>query len=86
MKRNRPKNVIDFNSFLQICSWYFRFIPSFTEISRPLSELPKKNKKWILSQKEQEAFGNLKMLLITLPILKQVTENEPFILKTDASC
>ena len=51
-----------------------------------MSELTKKNKKWVWSQKEQDSFEKLKMLLTTPPILKQVTENERFILKKDASC
>lgn len=72
-------------SFLQACSWYRRFIPSFVEISKPLSSLTKKNASWIWTSKQQTAFDRLKELLTTAPIRKQAVDNEIFVLKTDAS-
>ena len=85
LKWNRPRNCKEVNSFLQTCSWYRRFIPSFAQISKPLSDLTKKNKTWRWTNEEQETLDKLKLLLVSPPILKQVKENEEFILKTDAS-
>lgn len=47
IERPRPKNPKQVISFLQTCSWYRRFIPSFVHISKPLSDLTKKDAKWI---------------------------------------
>lgn len=81
-ERKEPKNVKQLLSFLQTCSW---FIENFAEISKPLSSLTKKNAEWRWDSAQQAAFGKLNELLVTAPILSQVDENLPFILKTDAS-
>lgn len=85
MERPKPRNPKEVLSFLQTCSWYRRFIPSFANVSKPLSDLIKKNAIWRWSEREQSAFDTMKNLLSSPPILKQVDENLPFILKTDAS-
>lgn len=82
-ERKEPKNVKQLLSFLQTCSWYRRFIENFAEISKPLSSLTKKNAEWRWDSAQQAAFGKLNELLVTAPILSQVDENLPFILKTD---
>ncbi|GBN03791.1 Retrovirus-related Pol polyprotein from transposon 17.6 [Araneus ventricosus] len=38
-----PRNVKQLQSFLQTCSWYRKFIPNFSDIARPLSNLTRKN-------------------------------------------
>lgn len=80
-----PKNIRHLKSFLQTCSWYRKFVPKFSEISKPLSELTKKTTKWTWTEIHANAFNKLKELLTTAPILKQVDESQPFILRTDAS-
>lgn len=80
-----PKNVRHLKGFLQTCSWYRKFVPNFSEISRPLSELTRKSSKWTWTNVHSIAFQNLKDLLTSAPILKQVDENLPFVLRTDAS-
>lgn len=70
---------------MQTCSWYRRFIPSFAKIAKPLSDLTKKNAVWQWGENQQYAFNTLKKLLTSPPILQQVNEDLPFILKTDAS-
>ena len=80
-----PKTVKQVQSFLQTCSWYRRFIPGFADISRPLSNLTKKKTVWKWGELEQKAFETLKKCLSTTPVLKQVDDTKPFILKTDAS-
>lgn len=38
-----PSNLKHLISFLQMCSWYRRFVPNFAKIAEPLSRLTKKN-------------------------------------------
>ncbi|GFY35259.1 retrovirus-related Pol polyprotein from transposon 297 [Trichonephila clavipes] len=79
------RNLKQLQSFLQTCSWYRKFIPNFSDIARPLSNLSKKSTAWKWSEIEQQAFQTLKQCLITPPILRQVDPKKPFIIRTDAS-
>ncbi|GFY06827.1 retrovirus-related Pol polyprotein from transposon 297 [Trichonephila clavipes] len=80
-----PRNLKQLQSFLQTCSWYRKFIPNFSDIARPLSNLSKKSTAWKWSEIEQQAFQTLKQCLITPPILRQVDPKKPFIIRMDAS-
>ncbi|GFV71167.1 retrovirus-related Pol polyprotein from transposon 297 [Trichonephila clavipes] len=80
-----PRNLKQLQSFLQTCSWYRKFIPNFSDIARPLSNLSKKITAWKWSEIEHQAFQTLKQCLITPPILRQVDPKKPFIIRTDAS-
>ncbi|GFX56874.1 retrovirus-related Pol polyprotein from transposon 297 [Trichonephila clavipes] len=80
-----PRNLKQLQSFLQTCSWYRKFIPNFSGIAKPLSNLSKKSTAWKWSEIEQQAFQTLKQCLITPPILRQVDPKKPFIIRTDAS-
>ncbi|GBL98830.1 Retrovirus-related Pol polyprotein from transposon 17.6 [Araneus ventricosus] len=59
--------------------------PKFAKISRPLSNLTKKRTSWKWGQDEQTAFERLKEELVSPPVLKQVDQTKPFVLRTDAS-
>ncbi|GFV48800.1 transposon Tf2-6 polyprotein [Trichonephila clavipes] len=61
------------------------FIPNFSDIASPLSNLSKKSTAWKWSEIEQQAFQTLKQCLITPPILRKVDPKKPFIIRTDAS-
>jgi hypothetical protein len=80
-----PSNLKHAHTFLQTCSWFRRFIPNFANISKPLSDLLKKNAVWEWGPAQQEAFETLKNRLITAPILQQADLSKPFTLRTDAS-
>ncbi|GFX73260.1 retrovirus-related Pol polyprotein from transposon 17.6 [Trichonephila clavipes] len=80
-----PRNLKQLQSFLQTCSWYRKFIPNFSDIARPLSNLSKKSTAWKWSEIEQQAFQTLKQCLNTPPILRQVDPKKHFIIRTDAS-
>ncbi|GFU22586.1 retrovirus-related Pol polyprotein from transposon 17.6 [Trichonephila clavipes] len=67
-----PRNLKQLQSFLQTCSWYRKFIPNFSDIARPLSNLSKKSTAWKWSEIEQQAFQTLKQCLITPAILRQI--------------
>ncbi|GJS23435.1 putative reverse transcriptase domain-containing protein [Tanacetum coccineum] len=64
---------------------YRRFIEGFSLISKPLTKLTQKNKKYEWGTEENEAFQTLKQKLCSAPILAlpEVTEN--FIVYCDAS-
>jgi hypothetical protein len=80
-----PKSVHQVRSFLGLAGYYRRFIPSFSKISKPITELLKKGTKYVWSKECDEAFQTLKKLLTTLPVLAQPDIAKHFDVYCDAS-
>lgn len=74
-------------SFLGLASYYRRFIPHFSTLAAPLTELCHKylpiQFKW--TESRQQAFDALKRSLIEAPVLKAPDFSKKFIVQTDAS-
>jgi hypothetical protein len=68
-----------------LSGYYRRFIPNFSKIAKPITELLKKGNKYIWSDACDEAFRNLKKLLTTSPVLAQSDITKPFDVYCDAS-
>ena len=84
----RPETKKQVRSFLGMVGFYRRFIPNFSAIAVPLTDLTKKNspnkiKEW--TDCHEQAFQTLKQRLTNYPVLRLPSFNEPFILQTDAS-
>ena len=80
-----PKNVKDVRSYLGLCSYYRRYVQNFASIAKPLHELTEKGRKFVWTDKCQEAFDTLKHHLTSSPILGYPKDDSVFILDTDAS-
>ena len=80
-----PKTVREVRSIVGMASYYRRFIPHFSEIAKPLTELTKKNSRFVWSEDRQQAFKTLKECLSTAPVLAHPDFSKPFKLYTDAS-
>ncbi|KAK7481822.1 hypothetical protein BaRGS_00026969 [Batillaria attramentaria] len=74
-------------SFLGLVSFYRNFIPHFSAIAAPLSDLTKKTKPntVVWTQECEEAFVALKNALVNKPVLHTPDMSLPFVLQTDAS-
>ncbi len=55
-----PKYVKDIQKFLGLANYYYRFIQDFVSIARLLYDTVKKDKKWELMERQEEAFKELK--------------------------
>jgi hypothetical protein len=55
-----PTSVFEVKSFLGLVGYYQRFIPNFSKIAKPITELLKKGNKYIFSDACDDAFENLK--------------------------
>jgi hypothetical protein len=82
---SEPKTTRELEGFLGLAVYYMRFIPTFSKIAKPLTELLKKNTPYILDDKTEKAFVTLKVLLTTEPLLQYPDFTRPFVLTTDAS-
>jgi hypothetical protein len=80
-----PTSVHQVRSFLGLAGYYRRFIPDFSKIVKPITELLKNNVKSDWSLKCNEAFEQLKVLLTTAPVLAQSDIEKPFDVYCDAS-
>jgi hypothetical protein len=80
-----PKSVHQVRSLLGLVRYYRRFILNFSKISKPITELLKKNTKYVWSKECIEAFQTLKKLLTISPVLAQPDITKPFDVYCDAS-
>ena len=86
----RPTTKRQMKSFLGLAGFYRRFIPNFSSIASPLTDLTKRDRPnsirdW--QDQHEKAFQILKNRLTSSPILRlPVFQNGmPFVLRTDAS-
>lgn len=80
-----PESVSDVRSFLGIASYYRKFIDKFSTIAFPLTQLTRKDKRFIWADECQESFMTLKNALISTKVLAYPTRTDKFIIDTDAS-
>jgi hypothetical protein len=80
-----PTTVRQIRSFLGLAGYYRRFIPDFSRIAKPMTELLKKGVKFEWSQKCKDAFHTLRQHLTTAPVLAQPDNAKPFDVYCDAS-
>jgi hypothetical protein len=64
-----PTSVGDIRSFLELAGYYQRFVKGFSWISKPMTELLEKDKKFEWTPTCEASFQQLKKRLTTAPIL-----------------
>jgi hypothetical protein len=80
-----PTSVHQICSFLGLAGYYRRFIPDFSRIAKPMTELLKKGVKFSWDQQCDDAFHILRDRLTTAPVLAQPDVSKPFNIYCDAS-
>jgi hypothetical protein len=80
-----PKSVHQIRSFLGLAGYYRRFIPDFSRIAKPITELLKKGVKFVWSEACEKAFHTLRQHLTSAPVLVQPDNFIPFEVFCDAS-
>jgi hypothetical protein len=71
-------------SFLGLAGYYHRFILNFSKIAKPITDLLKKEEKFVWNAESDEAFQTLKKLLTTSPVLAQPNIAKSFDVFCDA--
>ena len=77
-----PKGV---KQYLGFVGYYRKFIPKYSDIAKPLTELTKQENPFNWTEQCQASFDLLKEYLLKEPILKYPDTDKPYILYTDAS-
>ncbi|KAK8574667.1 hypothetical protein V6N12_062356 [Hibiscus sabdariffa] len=80
-----PTNVKGIRSFLGHASFYRRFIKDYSKISKSLCNLLQQNQPFVFDKECQSAFEELKMRLISAPVVVPPDWTSPFELMCDAS-
>jgi hypothetical protein len=80
-----PTSVDDIQSFLGLTRYYRRFIEGFVKISKPMTELLKKDKKFKWTPACEASFQDLKKRLTTAMILVMLDMERSFSIYCDAS-
>jgi hypothetical protein len=80
-----PEGVKEVQSFLGFTNFNRKFIKGYSGIAAPLRDLTKKDILFEWTQKQEDAFNELKRRFMTEPILKMFDYEKPAIVKCDAS-
>ncbi|GFV77912.1 hypothetical protein TNCV_661 [Trichonephila clavipes] len=79
------KNIKDVRQFLGLTGYFRKFLPSYSTIAKPLSDLLRKDSPFQFYAEQQTAFQKLKYLLSQQPVLSIFNQNSPTEIHTDAS-
>jgi hypothetical protein len=79
------KTVTEVRSTLRLLNYHRAFIPGFSHIVKPLTQLLKKNVKFTWTEACMKALDRIVNILTTEPVLTHPDPKKPFELEVDAS-
>lgn len=82
---NPPTDVAGVRRVMGLLGYYRKFVPKFAIIAAPLTQLLRKNARFVWSEREQNAFDKLIKALVAHVTLANFNNSDPVIVKTDAS-
>ena len=84
---SQPETKKDVRAFLGLAGYYRRFVPNFTAVAVPMTELTRKGQfHWVhWTPRQGVAFQKLKNSLIQGSVLRVADPSKPNILQKDAS-
>ncbi|POM72871.1 LOW QUALITY PROTEIN: Reverse transcriptase, partial [Phytophthora palmivora] len=80
-----PRSRKDLRKWLGLANYLHKYSAGYAELTRPLSDLLKKDADWVWEQQHQDAFDSIKASLQQAPVLALPDENESFSIVCDAS-
>ena len=86
IKKNcEPTTHKQVQSYLGLTGYFRKFIPCYSTIAKPLSDLLRKDVTFAMGDKQKQAFNKLKDLVTSLPVLNIFQRGLPTEVHTDAS-
>lgn len=80
-----PRTVKEVQSFLGFCNFYRKFVPEYSRLAKPLTNLTRKDQPWQWREPESHAFEALKTALMSAPLLRHFQQGLETQVETDAS-
>lgn len=80
-----PRNIKEVRSFVALCSYFRKFIPSFSLVAKPLYDFLRKNAQFRMGANVLHAFEELKKEMVNVPVLAIYNPNNETELHCDAS-
>ena len=80
-----PTNVTEIRSFLGLAGYYRKFVEGFSKLAAPLTELTRKEEKFVWSEACQQSFDELKRKLTSAPVLTLPSGQDGYTVYYDAS-
>lgn len=81
----QPRNVKQIQAFLGLAGFFRKFVPGFSAVAKPLTDLTKKDEPFMFGSKQVMAFEALKSALVSEPVLQLYSPDLETELHTDAS-
>jgi hypothetical protein len=79
-----PTTVTKVRSFLGLAGYYRQFIEGFSKIAKPMTSLLEKGREFKWDEKCQDSFDQLKMRLMSPPVLVMPDQQKGFDIYCDA--
>ena len=80
-----PKSSKEVKQFLGLIGYYRKFVPHFSDMSRPLTHLTRHEVKFECTEKCEKSFNRLRELLMEYTILRYPDPSKPYTMYTDVS-
>ena len=80
-----PTTLKQLRSFLGFGNYYQRFIRNYSDSTKPLNDLLRKDMPYEWNDEREQAFQNLKKKFISQPVLAIPDQTKPFYVESDAS-
>ena len=82
-----PKNKTQLRSFLGFVNFFNHYIQNYAGLTAPLTDMLPRNKpdKLVWTERETDAFENLKEALLSKPVLRPPDPKRPFKIFCDAN-
>src|ERR1041385_7957429 len=80
-----PTTQTEVRGFLGLAGYYRKFVEGFSSIVRPMTQLLKKDQKFVWTEKSEVSFQELKRRLVSTPVLVMPNQTKSFDVYCDAS-
>ena len=81
----KPTCVKEVQQFVGLANYYNEFIPKFSAIPAPLTDLLSSKHTWEWTAEHQKCFATLSSALCEIPVFKLPDLSKPFVMEPDAS-
>ncbi|GBM38094.1 Retrovirus-related Pol polyprotein from transposon 17.6 [Araneus ventricosus] len=81
----QSKNVKQMQSFVGLTGYFRKFVPGYSKIAKPLSDMLRNGAEFEFGPMQRQAFDRLKKLLCQSPVLHVSQQGKPIEFHTDAS-